>query len=287
MTCRPTTPFRAVPVDDQNKGDSHARGVREPDLESRPDGVLLVRIRSRQPGQAANRSLHQEMGSIWQDVAKDPDVRVALLTGDGPSFMPSVEVDTQLADAGKFPEVAGLMKESMRIVYGVINCDKPIISAINGDAGGAGLAAALLFDISIAGKDVNLIEGHLRFGVTALDHSAILWPLLCGLAKAKYHILTSVSITGAQAERIGLVSLAVDDAKVLDTALEIAGQIARGPQHALRWTKRILNHWVRQAAPIFEASLAFEAVSFFGDEHIEALEAIRDQRTPAFPWVAW
>lgn len=175
----------------------------------------------------------------------------------------------------------------MRIVYGVINCDKPIISAINGDAGGAGLAAALLSDISVAGRGVNLIEGHLRFGVTAGDHSAILWPLLCGLAKARYHILTSTSITGAQAERIGLVSLAVDDAEVVDTALEIAGQIARGPQHAVRWTKRILNHWVRQAAPIFEASLAFEAVGFFGDEHVEALEAIRDQRAPAFPSVAW
>ena len=257
-------------------------------VDQRPDGVLLVSIRARQPGQAANRHLHQELGQVWRDLADDPDVSTAVLTGDGPAFMPSVDVDTQLADAGSFPEVTGVMQEALGIVYGVINCDKPIVSAINGAAGGAGLAAALLADISVAGETVTLTDGHIRFGVAAGDHAAIIWPLLCGLAKAKYHILTSTPITGAQAERIGLVSLAVPDAEVLDVALDIASGLAQGPQHAIRWTKRALNHWLRDAAPIFEASLAYEAVGFFGDEHVEALRSIRDERPPAFaasvPW---
>ena len=197
--------------------------------------------------------------------------------------MPSVEVETQLADAGGFPEVAGLMKEAQGVVYGIINFDKPIVSAINGTAGGAGLAAALLADISVVGKSVTLIDGHIRFGVVAGDHAAMIWPLLCGLAKAKYHILlTSTPITGAEAERIGLVSLAVDESDVLEVALDIASGLARGPQHALRWTKRVLNHWLRDAAPIFEASMAYEAIGFFGEDHVEALQAIRDDRPPAF-----
>ena len=257
-------------------------------VEQRRDGLVLVSIPAREPGQAANRRLHQELGRVWRDVGDDPDVRVAVLTGDGPTFMPSVDVDTQLADAGGFPEVTGLMKEALSIVYGVINCDKPIISAINGAAGGAGLAAALLADVSVAGESKVLTDGHIRFGVAAGDHAAIIWPLLCGLAKAKYHILTSTPITGAQAERIGLVSLAVPDADVLDVALDIASGLAHGPQHAIRWTKRVLNHWLRDAGPIFEASLAYEAVGFFGDEHAEALRSIRDARPPAFPAsVAW
>ena len=257
-------------------------------VERQADGLLLVSIRARQPGQAANRQLHQELGRVWRDIADDSDVRAAVLTGDGPAFMPSVDVDTQLADAGGFPEVTGLMKEALGVVYGIINCDKPIVSAINGAAGGAGLAAALLADISVAGESMVLTDGHIRFGVAAGDHAAIIWPLLCGLAKAKYHILTSTPLTGAEAERIGLVSLAVPDSDVLNVALDIASGLAQGPQHAIRWTKRVLNHWLRDAGPIFEASLAYEAVGFFGDEHVEALRSIRDQRPAAFaasvPW---
>ena len=257
-------------------------------VERREAGLLVVSIRARQTGQDANRQLHQELGRVWRDIGDDPDVRAAVLTGDGPAFMPSVDVDTQLADAGGFPEVAGLMKEALGIVYGIINCDKPIVSAITGAAGGAGLAAALLADISVAGESIVLTDGHIRFGVAAGDHAAIIWPLLCGLAKAKYYILTSTPITGAEAERIGLVSLAVPDADVLDVAVDVASGLAQGPQHAIRWTKRVLNHWLRDAGPIFEASLAYEAVGFFGDDHVEALRSIKDQRPPAFaasvPW---
>jgi enoyl-CoA hydratase len=109
-------------------------------IQPRADGVLLAGIRARQPGQTATRGLHRELGQVWRDIADDPAVRVAVLTGEGPAFMPCVDIDTQLADAGGFPEVTGLMKESLAIVNNIINCDKPIVSAINGAAGGAGLA---------------------------------------------------------------------------------------------------------------------------------------------------
>ena len=137
----------------------------------------------------------------------------------------------------------------------MLDCEKPIVSAIDGTAVGAGLAVALMADISIIAQDARLTDGHLRLGVVAGDHAAILWPLLCGMAKAKYYLLTADFIDGLEAERIGLVSRCVPADEVLDTALEVATQIASGPQQAARWTKRTLNHWLRAALPAFDASL--------------------------------
>src|SRR6202022_3836528 len=122
---------------------------------------------------------------------------------------------------------------------------KPIVSAIHGPAVGAGLVVALLADVSIAGRSAKIIEGHTRLGVAAGDHAAICWPLLCGMAKSKYYLLTCETLLGEEAERIGLVSLCVDDDQVQDKALEVAVSLANGAQSAIRWTKHTLNHWYR------------------------------------------
>src|SRR6478735_6986123 len=108
------------------------------------------------------------------------------------------------------------------MVYNVINCDKPVVSAIEGPAVGAGLVIGLLADISIAGRNARIIDGHTRIGVAAGDHAAIVWPLLCGLAKSKYHLLLCEPLSGEEAERIGLVSLCVEDDQLQDKAVEVA-----------------------------------------------------------------
>src|SRR4030095_1463502 len=127
-------------------------------------------------------------------------------------------------------------KEAADIVYNIANLDKPVISAINGVAVGAGLAVALMADISIISETARLTDGHVRLGVGAGDHAMIIWPLLCGMAKAKYYLLTSDFIDGKEAERIGLVSMCVPPDEVLPRALEVANKLATGPQLAVRWT---------------------------------------------------
>ena len=112
-----------------------------------------------------------------------------------------------------------VLQEARDLVYNVINCSKPVVSAMHGPAVGAGLVVGLLADISIAAKSARIIDGHTRLGVAAGDHAAIVWPLLCGMAKAKYHLLTCEPLSGEEAERIGLVSLCVDDDELLDTRL--------------------------------------------------------------------
>jgi len=95
---------------------------------------------------------------------------------------------------------------------------------------GAGLAVALLADISIAGRSAKILDGHTRLGVAAGDHSVIIWPLLCGLAKSRYYLLLNEPLAGEEAERIGLVARCVEDEQVYPTALEVARRLA----HAAR-----------------------------------------------------
>jgi enoyl-CoA hydratase len=148
---------------------------------------------------------------------------------------------------------------------------------------GAGLVAALMADISIAAKNARLIDGHTRLGVAAGDHAAIVWPLLCGMAKAKYYLLTCEQISGEEAERLGLVSLACEESELQAKALEVARKIASGAQSAMRWTKYSLNNWLRMAGPAFDASLALEVLGFTGPEAQEGIAALREKRAPSFP----
>jgi enoyl-CoA hydratase len=103
------------------------------------------------------------------------------------------------------------------------------------------------------------------------------------MAKAKYYLLTADFIDGKEAERIGLVSLCVPAAELMDRALEVAQKLGSGPQHSIRFTKRCLNHWLRMAGPAFDASLALEMIEFFGADVAEGVEAIKNRRPPAFP----
>jgi enoyl-CoA hydratase len=142
--------------------------------------------------------------------------------------------------------------------------------------------AALLADVSVAGRTARIIDGHTRLGVAAGDHAAICWPLLCGMAKAKYYLLTCETLTGEEAERMGMVSLCVDDEQVQDKALDVAIALSQGSQSALRWTKHTLNHWYRQMVPAFDASLAYEFYGFGGPDVLEGVASHREKRAPRF-----
>ncbi|MEO1358470.1 MAG: enoyl-CoA hydratase/isomerase family protein, partial [Pseudomonadota bacterium] len=172
--------------------------------------------------------------------------------------------------------------EARDLVYNVINCDKPIVSAMHGPAVGAGLVAGLLADISIAAKDARIVDGHTRLGVAAGDHAAIVWPLLCGMAKAKYYLLLCESMTGEEAERIGLISLAVPESELVNRAFEVAERLAAGSQTAIRWTKYALNNWLRMAGPSFDTSLALEFMGFAGPDVREGIASLRQKRPPTF-----
>ncbi|KVC70080.1 enoyl-CoA hydratase [Burkholderia ubonensis] len=231
----------------------------------------------------ANERMHRELADIWRDVDRDPDTRVAVIRGEGKGFSAGGDLALVEQMANDFDVRARVWREARDLVYNVINCSKPIVSAMHGPAVGAGLVAGLLADISIASKSARIIDGHTRLGVAAGDHAAIVWPLLCGMAKAKYYLLLCEPVSGEEAERIGLVSLAVDEPDLLPKAYEVAEKLAHGSQTAIRWTKYALNNWLRSAGPTFDASLALEFMGFSGPDVQEGIRSLRERRAPDFP----
>ena len=214
----------------------------------------------------------------------DADARVSVVTGAGRAF--SAGGDLEMIEE----MTAGLRRRARAVARrrgrSSSTCSRRAsrwCSAINGVAVGAGLAVALLADVSIMGTSARLSDGHARLGVAAGDHAALLWPLLCGMAKAKYYLLTADFVDGPEAERIGLVTKCVADDEVLAEALAVAGRLAAGSATAVQWTKRVMNQWLRQALPEFGESVALEMLGFLGPDAREGLAAVRERRDPRFP----
>jgi enoyl-CoA hydratase len=247
------------------------------------DGVLRLVLDAPNLN-AVGPAMHGELADVWPVIARDESVRSVLIRGAGErAFSAGGSFDLLEDMIGDFGSRTRVMREARDLVRNIIEVPQPIVSAINGPAVGAGLVAALLADISVAGRRAKIVDGHARLGVAAGDHAAICWPLLCGMAKAKYHLLTNEVLTGEEAERIGLVSVCVDDDEVQDRAMAIAQRLAAGSRLGLQHTKMALNAWYRQAMPIFEASLGLEFYGFGGPDVIEGVASHREKREPRFP----
>lgn len=244
--------------------------------------VLRIRIASPLKMNAMTATLHREVSEIWRDVDADPSVSCAIITGSDKAFSAGGDLAHERKVCDDYELRMQAMKEARNLVYNMIDCSKPIVSAVRGWAVGAGIAAALLADISIAAKDAMFSDGHAKIGVASGDHAPILWPLLCGMARAKYFLLLSEPFSGEQAAQMGLISLAVDSAELDAKAIEIATRLATLAPAATRWTKQTLNHWLRQAGPIFDAALALEFIGFAGPEGREGIDAFLQKRAPVF-----
>ena len=261
--------------------DPYARYERQK-FERPSPGVL--RIVMSNPGKlnATDAVMHRELAEVWRDVDADPDTRCAILTGAGDTFSAGGDFDMIQGIVDDFEVRVRSMREARDIVMNIIDCQTPVVSAMRGVAVGAGLVCGLLADVSIATPDARIIDGHTRLGVAAGDHAAIIWPLLCGMAKAKYYLLTCDPLSGQEAERIGLISLCVPDDELDARALAVATKLANGAPRAIAWTKHALNHWLRSAGPAFDASLALEFLGFTGPEAAEGLASHREKRKPKF-----
>ena len=245
--------------------------------------VLRITFNRPETYNALDATGHRELAYIWRDIDDDPAISAVILTGAGKAFSSGGDFKMIQEIIDDYDARARAWKEARDLVYNIVNCSKPIVSALNGPAVGAGLVAGLLADISIAAKRAKIIDGHTRLGVAAGDSAVINWPLLCGMAKAKYLLLLCEPVSGEEAERIGLVSLCVEDDELQDKALEIATKLAGGAQSAIRWTKYALNNWYRMAGPSFDTSTALEMLGFTGPEAREGLAAHLEKRKPQLP----
>jgi len=251
-------------------------------FERREHGVLWITINRPDSYNATDADLHLGLSRIWRDLDDDDATRVVVITGEGKAFSAGGDLEWIDSFVGDPKALQRVMREAGDVVTNMLQCSKVIISAINGVAVGAGLAVALMADISLMAEEARITDGHVRMGVAAGDQAVISWPLLCGMAKAKYYLLTADFIDGKEADRIGLVSRAVPADTLLAEAQKVADKLATGSQQATRLTKRALNLWMQQSAPAFDASLAFEMLGFMHPDAREGVDALLEKRAPEF-----
>ena len=249
--------------------------------------VATVTLNRPNERNAINQRLIRELRTIWDDLADDMDVNAVLLTGAGKYFSVGGDVKAMSDRPGGDVLEDGEIHDPMisrRLVNRLLELDKPIVCAINGDCAGLAATIALLCDITVMNEDARIGDSHVnKVGLVAGDGGTVVWPLLVGVAKAKEFLMRGTLLKGREAERIGLVNHCVAAAEVVPMALQIAEELAAGPSWAIRWTKLSINQIVKERVNhMLEASMALEQVTFATADHKEATLSFKEKRKPKF-----
>ncbi|HWP38491.1 MAG TPA: enoyl-CoA hydratase-related protein [Gemmatimonadales bacterium] len=247
------------------------------------DAVATVWLSRPASLNAITRDMHHELQEVFRILDDDDSVGAIVLTGEGRAFSAGGDFELLRAlhdDASMRPPI---LAEAWRLVDALIGTGKPTVAAINGAATGLGLTIALLCDIVYAAERARLGDTHIKAGIVPGDGGCLIWPLLVGINRAKEYLLTGELMDAPTAERLGLVNRVFPDGELLGSAQALASRLAHGPRIALRWTKLSLNQWLRQAHVTgFGMSLALEQLSFTTHDQLEALQALREKRSPVF-----
>lgn len=263
-------------------------------VEKKDNGVVVARLNMPAVTNAIVGRMHTEMSRLVAEFDCDPATRVLVLTAAGDVFAGGAKESvkgwmklaaaTTTTDTSKVVSEGGdVWFEARRMIDSFLECSKPIISALHGQALSLGGTCGLLADVVVAGRSTIFGDEHVKLGLSAGDGGQVIWPLLIGPNRAKYYLMTGDRIDAVEAERLGLVNFLVDDDKVFDKAMEIANRLANGPIQAIIASKAPINYWMRiQSAQILPLSLAMERLTHNTTDSKEGLQAILEDREPNF-----
>lgn len=246
--------------------------------------IMQVRI-DNPPLNAMNRTLHRELMNVWADLQADDEVSVVILTGTGKAFSAGADLNKALArvEAGNHDDWLLGMREAKRLVYNMLDFDKPVIAALNGHAIGLGATIATFCDIVVAAEEIKIADTHVKIGLVAGDGGALIWPQNMGFARAKEYLLTGRVMTARQAADFGLINHAVPREELETKVMELAEEIAALPAAATAGTKAVINSVLRRTfAGLMENHLGWETWTYLSPNHKEALSAFLDKRPPKF-----
>ncbi len=245
--------------------------------------VLVIRLNRPEQLNAVDARLHAELARVFVDAQRDPDSDVVVLTGAGRAFCAGGDLDWMqraIDDPAEFERTA---REAKDIVFSQLDLEKPLVARVNGHATGLGASLALLSDIVVAHEKAKLGDPHVSVGLVAGDGGALVWPQLCGFAKARRYLLTGELMSAAEAERIGLVSEVVPAERLDEASYGLAERLAAGATKAIRWTKVTTNLPLKQLFHAhFDTGVAYETLSNATDDHAEAVAAFREKRAARF-----
>ncbi|MDD9947286.1 MAG: enoyl-CoA hydratase/isomerase family protein [Myxococcales bacterium] len=232
---------------------------------------------------AVNQQMHQDLVEAFSFAAADTGSDVLVLTGAGRAFSAGGDL-AHLADNARYPERFDEdVQRAKRIVFAVLELEKPLVCRMNGHAVGLGATLALLCDVVFAADGAKIGDPHVAVGLVAGDGGAFLWPQRVGFARAKEYLMTGDLLPAQTAAEIGLVNHCVPAAE-LDRAVDAFCQrLLAGSTNAIRWTKVLVNLELKRIAhAVMDAGIAYEAVTVRSDDHREAVEALQQGRPPVF-----
>ncbi|MEO5724982.1 MAG: enoyl-CoA hydratase-related protein, partial [Ilumatobacteraceae bacterium] len=244
-------------------------------FERRDHGVLLATLNRPKKLNAVNATMHHELSRFAYEFDGDPTMTVMVVTGAGRAFCAGGD----FTDDPIGVDNSAMMLEGRRIVDHILECRKPLISAVNGYAMGLGATVALLCDVVFAGRKAVFADTHVNMGLGAGDGGQVIWPLLMSVNRAKYYLMTGDQIDAVEADRLGLVNFVVDDDDLLPKALELAERLASGPLQAAMASKVPINHWMRaRSAQILPYSIQMEEANAQSAMSAAAREAFTRRR---------
>jgi enoyl-CoA hydratase len=246
-------------------------------------GKVLTVTMDNPPVNAASHELHDELSYVFDDVERDPECDVVVLTGAGRAFSAGGDFEGMLKACGDDRRRAAMIERAPHIVRSMLAMSKPLIARVNGHAMGLGATLALLADVAIAVDSAKFADSHVKVALSAGDGGALLWPLLIGYARARHYLLTGEAIAAPEAVAVGLIHQAVP-AEQLDAAVATyVDRLLALPALAVRATKRTVNMALRQQAEaLADGHAALEHLTLASADHREAVHAIIEKRVPVF-----
>ena len=244
------------------------------------DGVAVLTLNRPERLNAVNGAMHSELSTIFAEVQADTDVRAAVLTGAGRGFCAGGDFS-----GASMASKTGLtmMQEARLIVDRILDLEKPLVAAVNGAAVGLGATIALCCDVVIAAENARFGDPHVKMGLTAGDGGAVIWPLLIGVNRAKYWLMTGDLMPAKEAMDLGLVNRVVPEGQALAEAEALARRLAAGAPYAVQSTKVSVNKIIKAVSNlVLPLSLALEEISMSKEDHREAVRAFQEKREPNF-----
>ncbi len=243
--------------------------------------VLTAAITSDHPVNGVDSIMHDELARLFNDLQRDVDSDIIILTGKGRAFCAGGDYDwfeEQIANPAAFRAIAW---DAKRIVSSLLEMEKPIICRLNGAAAGLGATIALLCDCIIADETALIGDPHVKAGLVAGDGGALIWPQLIGFARAKELLMTGDLLTAKEAVALGLINHAVPAAELDDKVAILVEKLQANPRWAVRWTKTVTNIPLKAlAAQIMDAAIGWESVSNVQEDRKEAVAAMIEKRPP-------
>jgi enoyl-CoA hydratase len=250
---------------------------------ARRDRVLTITLNRPEKLNAIDGVLHEELSRVFDEVNRDRDVDVVILTGAGRAFCAGGDadwLDTLIQDPLGWET---LSEENRRTINGILECRQPVIAKLNGVAAGLGATIALFCDVIFASEKARIGDPHVKVGLVAGDGGSAIWPYLIGFARAREFLFTGELIPAPRAAEMGLINRSVPPDELDATVDAFADQLASGAIRAIQWTKQAVNAPLRElVASNLELSLSLEAKSNLTHDHQEGINALREKRAPKF-----